>query len=186
MRTTIWTGVVAIAMAFVGMVPQAAAAVGDSITFTMVRNAGATCLSNDAHGRVTVSDLGSVQNLHVEVFALPANTNFTLFVINTPKAPFVPAWYQGDLKTNAAGKGVADVTGIFSEQTFILNPGIPAVPVEMDHLGIWFADSTDAANAGCPGGSTPFDGDHQAGIQVLNTSNFRDDRGPLRQLRKLD
>jgi hypothetical protein len=183
MRKTIWTGVVAIAMAFVSMVPQAAAAAGDNFGFTMVRNAGATCLSNDAHGRVTVSDLGSVQNLHVEVFSLPANTGFTLFVITTPKAPFVPAWYQGDLKTNAAGKGVVDVTGIFSGETFILNPGIPAVPVEMAHLGIWFADPTDAVNAGCLGTPTPFDGDHNAGIQVLNTSNFADSNGPLLKLK---
>jgi hypothetical protein len=183
MKTTIWTGVVAITMAFVGMVPQAAAAAGDSITFAMVRNAGATCLSNDARGRVTVSDLGSVQNLHVEVFALPANTNFTLFVIATPKAPFVPAWYQGDITTNAKGRGVVDVTGIFRDETFILNPGTPAVPVQLDHLGIWFADPTDAGNAGCLDTATPFDGDHNAGIQVLNTSSFADDKGPLLKLK---
>jgi hypothetical protein len=29
---------------------------------------------------------------------------------------------------------------------------------------------------------TPFDGDHQAGIQVLNTSNFPDGHGPLLKL----
>jgi len=29
---------------------------------------------------------------------------------------------------------------------------------------------------------TPFDGDHEAGIQVLNTSNFADDNGPLRRI----
>src|SRR6266566_103657 len=96
---------------------------------------------------VAISDLGQVQNMHVEVFKLPANTDFTLFVITTPKAPFVPAWYQGDLKTNASGDGVVDVTGIFSDETFILNPG--PVPVEMDHLGMWFADAADAVNAGC-------------------------------------
>jgi len=29
---------------------------------------------------------------------------------------------------------------------------------------------------------TPFNGEHNAGIQVLNTSNFPDDFGPLRQV----
>jgi hypothetical protein len=29
---------------------------------------------------------------------------------------------------------------------------------------------------------TPFNGDHTAGVQVLNTSNFPDLAGPLRQL----
>lgn len=60
-----------------------------------------------------------------------------------------------------------DVTGIFSDETFILNPG--GVAVEIDHLGMWFADPEQAVKAGCPGKVTPFDGDHNAGIQVLNT-----------------
>jgi hypothetical protein len=64
-------------------------------------------------------------------------------------------------------------------ETFILNPGSPAVPVELHHLGLWFADPTQAGNAGCPATVTPFDGDHNAGIQVLNTSNFVDAKGPL-------
>ena len=183
MKKTFFTVAVAIAIALVGLVPHAAAAAGDSIRFNMVRSAGASsCLSANAHGRVTISDLGPVQNMHVEVFGLAENTDFTLFVVNTPAAPFVPAWYQGDLTTNASGKGVVDVTGIFSDETFILNPGSPAIPVELDHLGIWFADPADAVKAGCPGTVTPFDGDHEAGIQVLNTSNFPDGHGPLLRL----
>jgi hypothetical protein len=184
MKKPFFTVAVAIAIALVGMVSRAAAAAGDSIRFNMVRSAGASsCLPPNAHGRVTISDLGPVQNMHVEVFGLAENTDFTLFVVNTPAAPFVPAWYQGDLTTNATGKGVVDVTGIFSDETFILNPGSPAIPVELDHLGIWFADPADAVKAGCPGTVTPFDGDHEAGIQVLNTSNFPDGHGPLLRFR---
>ena len=170
-----------VAIGSIGIIPLARAAANDSTNFKMVESAGAvSCLRDTARGRVTISDLGPVQNLHVEVFALPANTDFTLFVITTPNAPFVPAWYQGDLTTNENGRGVVDVTGIFSDETFILNPG--PVPVQMDHLGMWFADPADAVNAGCPGTVTPFDGDHEAGIQVLNTSNFPDNHGPLLML----
>ena len=165
---------------FAGLSPLAYAAANDNVTFNMVRSAGAAaCLKTTARGRVTISDVGLVQNMHVEVFALPASTEFTLFVINTPNAPFTPAWYQGDIKTDARGNGVVDVTGIFSDETFILNPGVPAVPSELHHLGVWFADPTDAGNAGCPDNPTPFDGDHVAGIQVLNTGNFADTHGPL-------
>jgi hypothetical protein len=173
----------AVAIGSIGLVPQAKAAAGDSTTFFMVKSAGAvSCLNINASGRVTISDLGPVQNMHVEVFHLPPHTDFTLFVINTPNAPFVPAWYQGDLTTNEFGKGVVDVTGIFSDETFILNPGVPAVSVETHHLGVWFADPAEAVNAGCPGTVTPFDGDHNAGIQVLNTSNFGIANGPLRRI----
>jgi hypothetical protein len=172
---------VAVAIASIGIAPLARAAAGDSTVFNMVKSAGAaSCLKATASGRVTISDLGPVQNMHVEVFNLPAKTEFTLFVITTPNAPFVPAWYQGDVTTNGNGRGVVDVTGIFSDETFILNPG--PVPVQTDHLGMWFADPADAVNAGCPGNVTPFDGDHNAGIQVLNTSNFPDANGPLRRI----
>jgi hypothetical protein len=171
----------AVAIASIGIAPLAKAAAGDSTVFNMVKSAGAaSCLNATASGRVTISDLGPVQNMHVEVSNLPAKTKFTLFVITTPNAPFVPAWYQGDLTTNGNGRGVVDVTGIFSDETFILNPG--PLPVQTDHLGIWFADPADAVKAGCPGNVTPFDGDHNAGIQVLNTSNFPDANGPLRRI----
>jgi hypothetical protein len=156
------------------------AAANDSTNFEMIKSAGAvSCLDPKAFGRVSISDLGAVQNMHLEVFHLPANTDFTLFVINTPNAPFTPAWYQGDLTTNALGNGVVDVTGIFSDEIFILNPGSSAVPVELHHLGLWFADPIQAGNAGCPATVTFFDGDHDVGIQVLNTSNFPVANGPL-------
>jgi hypothetical protein len=171
----------AVAIASIGIAPLAKAAAGDSTVFNMVKSAGAaSCLRATASGRVTISDLGPVQNMHVEVSNLPAKTEFTLFVITTPNAPFVPAWYQGDLTTNGNGRGVVDVTGIFSDETFILHPG--PLPVQTDHLGMWFADPADAVSAGCPGNVTPFDGDHNAGIQVLNTSNFPDANGPLRRI----
>jgi len=171
------------------------AAAGDSIRFTMVRSAN--CLSPGAYGAVTVSDLGPVQNMHVEVFHLPPNTEFDFFVIQVPKKPFGLSWYQSDIETNNFGHGVADVTGIFSKETFILAPGVapapkvfpdnatsnPATPpVQTYHLGLWFGSPQAAINAGCPGTVTPFAGDHNAGIQVLNTSNWPDLHGPLLNL----
>ena len=180
MKSTLLAAAMAAAVGLIGLTPLARAAANDSTNFQMVKSAGAvSCLDPKAHGRVSISDLGRVQNMHVEVFSLPPNTDFTLFVINTPNAPFTPAWYQGDLTTDALGNGVVDVTGIFSNETFILNPGTPAVPVELHHLGLWFADAIQAGNAGCPATPTPFDGDHTAGIQVLNTSNFAPGKGPL-------
>ena len=170
----------AVTIGSIATVPMARAEANDSLLFSLVKSTGATaCIRDEARGRVSISDLGPVQNMHVEVFALPPKTDFTLFVTTTPNAPFAPAWYQGDLTTNESGRGVMDVTGIFSDETFILNPG--GVAVQMDHLGMWFADPEQAVKAGCPGKVTPFDGDHNAGIQVLNTSNFPDNNGPLRR-----
>jgi hypothetical protein len=85
----------------------------------------------------------------------------------------------------------------FNRETFIVAPGAapapkvfpddattnPATPpVQLYHLGLWFNAPADAAKAGCPATVTPFNGEHNAGIQVLNTSNFQDGAGPLSAL----
>src|SRR5438034_11722822 len=198
MTRTLLALTLAAAAGFTGMAPRANAATGDSITFSLKVSAGAAaCLATNAAGRVTISDLGPVQNMHVEIFHLPPKTEFATFLLQVPKSPFGLAWYQGDIVTNADGRGVGDFTGIFNKETFIQAPGAapaPAVffdnatsnpatrPIQIYHLGIWFADATEAGNAGCPNTPTNFDGDHQAGIQVLNTSNFPDGHGPLLNL----
>jgi hypothetical protein len=50
---------------------------------------------------------------------------------------------------------------------------------------VWFDSPVDAEKRwpGCPDAVTPFNGAHDAGIQVLNTSNFADDNGPLGQFK---
>src|SRR5881396_1761570 len=121
--------------------------------------------------------------MKVSALKIPVTSSTPLPIALVFSAPFVPAWYQGDLKTNAIGRGVLDVTGIFSAETFILNPGVPAVPVNLTHLGIWFADPADAVTAGCPGTVTPFDGDHNAGIQVLHTVPAVGPLGPLARIK---
>jgi hypothetical protein len=198
MKKAILTVAIAMAMGFLGTAPRALAAAGGTINFKMVVSAGAAGCLPAAQGRVTIHDIGPVQNMHVEVAGLPANTEFTTFLIQVPNKPFGLVWYQGDIVTNGRGIGVGDFTGIFSQETFINGPGVapapvifpddaatnPATaPIQIYHMGIWFADSNDAGHAGCASTATPFDGDHQAGIQVLNTSNFADDHGPLLNLK---
>ncbi|HEY7353913.1 MAG TPA: hypothetical protein VH596_14190 [Terriglobales bacterium] len=167
-------------MSLAGIVQQAIAEPGDTITFSMVRAEEATCLAPNAHGRVTVSDLGPVQNMHLEVVGLTPNNAFTVFITQHGKGPFGPSWYQGEVVTDKKGRGTADFTGIFSEETFLLSSGMA---IQLDHLGIWFADPNDAYKAGCPGTVTAFDGDHNAGILVLSTANFPDNHGPLLKLK---
>lgn len=199
MKKAILAVALATAMGFLAMAPQATAAAGNSTRFRLVPSAGAaSCLAPTAQGVVTINDLGPVQNMHVELFNMPPKTEFAAFLIQVPNKPFGLVWYQGDVVTNHLGHGVGDFTGIFSRETFINGPGVapapvifpddananPATaPVQIYHLGLWFADANDAQNAGCPNTATAFDGDHQAGIQALNTSNFADDHGPLLNLK---
>jgi len=170
------------------------------IDFDMVVSAGAkTCLP-DARAEVRVVDDGTAQDLYILARGLPPKTGFDFFVLQVPKAPFGMSWYQADVETDEHGNAFQHVRGIFSIETFTVAPGSapapsvfngpfpdatvnpPTNPLQMYHLGLWFNSPQDAQNAVCPATVTPFNGEHNAGIQVLNTSNFADDSGPLRQL----
>src|SRR3954466_16278213 len=169
--------------------------------FKMVVSAGAkTCLPNSS-ATVRVRPAGSVEIMDVSVEGLPANTDFDFFVLQVPKALFGVAWYQGDITTDRSGRGHAEFRGRFSVETFsfaqgsapappVFNDGVvpdatlnPAFnPIQMYHLGLWFDSFKAAQGAGCPATQTPFNGEHRAGLQVLNTANFADDHGPLRDV----
>ena len=178
-----------------------ASASSATTTFDMVVSKGAkTCLPN-AQGHVTIQSLGAVEMMTVSVNGLPPRTDFDFFVIQVPNTPFGLSWYQGDIETDRGGHGQETFIGRFSIETFIVAPGVapaplvfndppfpdassnPATPpVQTYHLGLWFNSPQDAQRLGCPATVTPFNGEHNAGIQVLNTSNFADDQGPLRQV----
>jgi hypothetical protein len=178
-------------------------ATADGIAFDMVRSAGAeaaNCLA-DAKAHVTVDPKEGTEVMKIKVTGVPANTEFDVFVTQLPSAPFGLSWYQGDITTDAEGIGHGKFQGRFNVETFIVAPGSgpapvthtdppfpdassnPATaPVHTYHVGLWFDSPDAAAAAGCPAGVTPFNGDHQAGIQALSTRNFANDRGPLREL----
>lgn len=183
---------------FLGGFDGTAATPSQPLAFQMVP-AQATCLQN-AKADVRVTSFGSVEQMDVFVSGLPPITDFDFFVIQVPKAPFGVSWYQGDIQTDHTGAGHQRFIGRFSIETFVVAPGSapapvvhngpfpdaslnpPFNPIHTYHLGLWFNSPADAVKAGCPGAITPFNGDHSAGVQVLNTSNFTNDQGPLRQL----
>ena len=201
MKSPISLGISALVATLLAGVAAAPASAHDSdkLRFPMVRAAkpvASGCLPN-ATAKVRITPGGPVERMHVSVDGLPPNTDFDFFVIQKPGAPFGLAWYQGDIETDEYGHGEEVFIGRFNEETFIVAQGsVPAPlvhnnafpdvasnpvtgPVHTFHLGLWFNSSADAVKAGCPGDVTPFNGEHNAGIQVLNTSNFGDLQGPL-------
>ena len=178
----------------------------EEVTFDMVRSPGLAAfprVAPHAHGRVRIESVGPVEIMKVKVWGLPPNTDFDLFVIQVPNAPFGLSWYQGDIETNKDGVGYGEFIGRFSIETFIVAPGVaPAppdpfhdpdrirdaaqnpktAPVQTYHLGLWFNNPKDVVKAGGPDIVTPFNGEHHAGVQVLNTSEFRDIEGPLKRV----
>jgi hypothetical protein len=175
----------------------------NQISFDMVVSAGAMNCLPKATARVRIVSTGTAEDMTIRASGLPANTDFDFFVIQVPTAPFGFSWYQGDVETDEDGEAVQHFRGRFNIETFIVAPlpgnvpapqvhtdqpfpdamtSPPTAPVHTYHLGLWFNSPADAAKAGCANTVTPFNGEHNAGIQVLNTSNFPNDSGPLRQL----
>jgi hypothetical protein len=173
----------------------------DHISFDMVVSAGAQACLPNAAAKVKIVSTGTAEDMFIYATGLPPNTDFDFFVIQVPTAPFGLSWYQGDVESDRNGDAFQHFRGRFSIETFIVAPGVapaplvfndqpfpdaaqnPATgPIQTYHLGLWFNSPTDAQKAGCPNTVTPFNGEHNAGIQVLNTSNFPNDQGPLRSL----
>jgi len=167
-------------------------------SFSMVRSAGlpTACVPNAKASVVIVSN-GPTETMTVTVSGLPANTDFDFFVIQVPAAPFGMSWYQGDIQTTSTGGKTQKFIGRFNVETFVVAPGVASAPVvhpadastnpatgpvHMFHLGLWFNSPQDAVTAHCPNVTTPFNGTHNAGPQVLNTHNFGNLNGPLRRL----
>ena len=100
----------------------------NEISFDMIVSAGAkTCLPNTT-ARVKVVSTGTADDMTIHVSGLPANTDFDLFVIQVPKAPFGVSWYQADIHTDDDGEAVQHVRGIFSIETFAVAPGSAPAP----------------------------------------------------------
>jgi hypothetical protein len=199
LRTTL-TVFAVLAFASLTAAPVAGAGKEETFSFSLVRSPALASSSScvpQASGQASIEQEGSVEILKVEVEGLPPKTEFDFFVIQVPNKPFGMSWYQGDIDTDRHGRGHGTFIGRFSIETFVVAPGsvaapltfdnaFPSVspnpatgPIQMYHLGLWFNSPDDATKAGCPNTVTPFNGEHDAGIQVLNTSNFADLEGPL-------
>ena len=157
-----------------------------------------------AHGQVKIESVGPVEIMKVKVWGLPPNTGFDLFVIQVPNGPFGLSWYQGDIQSNKDGVGYGEFIGRFNIETFIVSNGnmVPAPadpfhdpnripdatqniainPIQIYHLRLWFNNPQDVVKAGGPGTVTPFNGEHDAGVQVLSTAEFADNDGPLKRV----
>ena len=147
------------------------------------------CLPN-ASGRVTITTGRLNDIMKVTVSGMPAHSGFDLFVIQQPTAPFGVSWYQSDVQAGATGRGSATVQGIFDAETFSVSLGgtTTFAPTHQFHLGLWFDNPQTPFNLGCEPGATspivtPFNGEQHAGIQVLNTAQFKV-KGPLSRVHR--
>ncbi len=172
-------------------------------TFDLVRSTASVangCLPY-AKAKVSIEQHEEAEVMRVYASGLPKKTEFDFFVLQQPDGPFGMSWYQGDLQTDKHGRAYVKYIGRFNEETFSVAPGALPAPVTHDqqpfpdanknpttgpihqyHLGFWFNSPKDAAAAGCLTATTPFNGEHDAGVQAMSTRQFPALAGPLSRI----
>jgi hypothetical protein len=162
-----------------------------TFTFKLIASPGiAKCLPK-ARGQVWITPHALNDTMKVQLWGMPAGSDFDLFVIQTPNKPFGVSWYQSDIDVNKSGTGAATVQGIFDKETFSVSPGGTTTfkPTHQFHIGVWFNDPKLPFKLGCEAGLkapavTPFNGEQHAGIQVVNSANFPAKAGPLSKVKR--
>jgi hypothetical protein len=103
---------------------------------------------------------------------LPPNRSFTVFLLETAAQPFGAAEYIGDITTDDEGNAKNTFRLIVDEAFSSTLVNGQRVRVDLNQVGMWFADPADDDFCLGPGSPvTPFDGDNEAGVQAFNSAN---------------
>jgi hypothetical protein len=110
----------------------------------------------------------------ISASGLPPNEEFTVFLLEVPGTPFGAAEYIGDFGTDEQGRGENKFELIVEEAFASTLVNGNRVRADLNHVGFWFADPSgdDVCFGAGQGAVTPFDGDNEAGVQVMNSANF--------------
>ena len=114
-------------------------------------------------------DLFTVEksNQQADGSPVPGFTNFGL------------AWYQSDIHVKSDGTSTTTIRTILLDQIFGFDPAVSLAPTNTFHVGFWFDSPAKAAPCGFTG-STPFNGEHNAGpVAFISRPNPTTNLGPL-------
>jgi len=141
-----------------------------ALSLTPSTPALATCFPQ-ARARVTVDLTTSSRGkdtFTVAASGLKPRTDFTVFLLEKAGSPFGAAEYIGDFTTDRHGKATNSFS-LIVEEAFAFN-NVTHSRTDLNAVGVWFADPKD--DDSCLGAGSPvtgFDGDGEAGVQMLNS-----------------
>jgi hypothetical protein len=153
----------------------AASADGKQLRFDLTPSSAAiaSCLPH-AKAEVKVNlttEEDGFDRFSIKASGLVPNQSYTVFLLEQPGNPFGAAEYIGDFSADRYGNGRGRFRLIVEEAFSSTLVGKDRVRAELNHVGFWFADPT--ADDQCIDGGgpvTPFDGDNEAGVQVMNSA----------------
>jgi hypothetical protein len=163
------------AVAAVPVGPTAAFATQDEVHLELTPSSAqlARCMP-DAKLDVTVdltTDQVGFDSFKIRARHLPPNRDFTVFLLEQAGSPFGAAEYIGDFSTNAAGNGHNTFKLIVQEVFSSTLVNGARKRVDLNQVGVWFADPTDDEFCLPGSAATPFDGDNEASVQAFNSAN---------------
>ncbi len=139
---------------------------------------------------VTVTRGNLNDTLQLKLKNIKPNLSFDLFTVQrssllangTPDPNFKNfglAWYQSDVQVTSGGTANVKIQTILLDQIFGFDPDVSLAPTNTLHVGFWFDDPADAAACGFTG-STPFNGEHNAGpLAMISLPDPDTNLGPL-------
>src|SRR6266516_3831240 len=149
--------------------------IGAATVFAVAATTAATfgpAASSWAAGYGDDEDTAQVNdNFDVQARHIAPNRDYTVFLLEQAGAPFGAAEYIGDLSTNSQGTGHAELRLIVQEAFSSTLVDGKRVRVDLNRVGMWFADPKDDEFCLPGSGATPFDGDNEAGVQAFNSAN---------------
>jgi hypothetical protein len=117
------------------------------------------------------TDENGFDSIAIRARHLPADRDFTVFLLQQAGAPFGAAQYIGDFRTNESGNGRNLFKLVVAEAFASTIVDGHRTRVDLNRIGVWFADPAD--DDFCLGSAspvTPFDGDNAAGVQAFNSA----------------
>jgi len=172
-----WAAVLVVGLLVGGLAACGSASADDDLVLELTPSSAqlAECMPGatlDVKVRLTADKAGS-DRFQISAHNLPPDREFTVFLIEQPGAPFGAAEYIGDFSTNPNGDGQNTFNLIVQEAFSSTRVDGERVRVDLNEVGVWFADPADddfCLGTGM-GPVTPFDGDDEAGAQIFNSAN---------------
>jgi hypothetical protein len=117
-------------------------------------------------------------NLGFDLFTIQRTNLLANGTVDPSFTNFGLAWYQSDVEADKRGNASVKIQTILVDQIFGFDPDVSLAPTNTFHVGIWFNNPADAAACGFTG-TTPFNGDHNAGPNAMISVPGSSGLGPL-------
>ncbi len=137
-----------------------------------------TAKRGDLNDRATIHLSGFKPNLGFDLFTIQHSPQTATGAADANPSVGL-AWYQTDLQVGSNGRGEARIRTVLLDQIFGVDKDVSLAPTNTFHLGFWFNNPADAAGCGFTG-STPFNGEHNAGpLAFVTRPDAATNLGPL-------